>query len=467
MTEFNRLSASEAAQKIAAREITSEQLVRDCLARIEARDKEVEAWQYVDPEAAIAQARALDKGPVRGPIHGVPLGVKDIFDTYDMPSEYGCAIYKGNRPRADAATVARARHCGMVILGKTVTTELATHVPSRTHNPHNTAHTPGGSSAGSAAAVADCMVQLAIGTQTVGSTIRPASFCGVVGITPTYGLVSRYGLIDYANSLDKIGTIGKTVWDAAFLLSRIAGHDHRDSTSLQAERKDYTQALGKDIKGVTIGVPKEYFENINNDVEKAVWNSIHKLESLGASWKKISLPNTKYALSAYYIIATAEASTNLSKLCGMRYGLHMDLKGGFNEYFSRVRSEGFGEEAKRRIMLWTFARMSGYRDKYYLRALKVRTLVINDFKKAFKGCDVLAAPTMPILPPKFSEIAELTPLQNYQMDVLTVPANLAGVPMVSVPCGFSGKLPIGMHLIADHLQEEKLLQTAHAFERAM
>jgi aspartyl-tRNA(Asn)/glutamyl-tRNA(Gln) amidotransferase subunit A len=214
-------------------------------------------------------------------------------------------------------------------------------------------------------------------------------------------------------------------------------------------------------------VPKEYFSNVNKNIEKAVWDGIHKLESMGCQIEKVSLPSTKFALPAYYIIATVEASTNLSKFCGMRYGLHGQLKGGFNEYFSRIRTEGFGEEAKRRIILGTFARMSGYRDKYYLQALKARTLVIRDFKKAFSKVDVLAAPTMPILPPKFSEISDLTAAQQYQMDVLTVPANLAGVPMISVPCGFSGKLPIGLHLIADHLQEERLLQAAYNFERSM
>ncbi len=407
-------------------------------------------------------------------LFGLPVSVKDNICVKGMQSSAGSRILEGYIPPFDATAVARVLHAGGEVLGKTnqdefgfgtFSTNSGYGVPK---NPHDPERSCGGSSGGAAglAAAAD-FPHVALAESTGGSISCPASFCGVVGITPTYGLVSRYGLIDYANSLDKIGTIGKTVWDAAFLLSRIAGHDHRDSTSLNTERKDYTQNLGKDVKGMKIGIPKEYFENINKDIDKAVWNSVHKLESLGASWKKISLPNTKYALSAYYIIATAEASTNLAKLCGMRYGLHMDLKGGFNEYFSRVRSEGFGDEAKRRIMLGTFARMSGYRDKYYLRALKVRTLVINDFKKAFRGCDVLAAPTMPILPPKFSEIAELTPLQNYQMDVLTVPANLAGVPMISVPCGFSGKLPIGLHLIAGHLQEERLLQVAHAFERAM
>src|SRR3989338_1633869 len=273
------------------------------------------------------------------PLFGLPVSVKDNICVRGMHSSAGSKMLEGYIPPFDATAVSRILHAGGEVLGKTnqdefgfgtFSTNSGYGVPK---NPHDPERSCGGSSGGAAGltAAAD-FPHVALGESTGGSISCPASFCGVVGITPTYGLVSRYGLIDYANSLDKIGTIGKTVWDAAFLLSRIAGHDHRDSTSLQAERKDYTQALGKDIKGVTIGGPKENFDNINKEGEKAVWNSIHKLESLGASWKKISLPNTKYALSAYYIIATAEASTNLSKLCGMRYGLHMDLKGGFNEY---------------------------------------------------------------------------------------------------------------------------------------
>ncbi len=408
------------------------------------------------------------------PLFGLPVSVKDNICVRGMQSSAGSKILDGYVPPFDATVVAKILRAGGEVLGKTnqdefgfgtFSTNSGYGVPK---NPHDPERSCGGSSGGAAGltAAAD-FPHIALAESTGGSISCPAAFCGVAGLTPTYGLVSRYGLIDYANSLDKIGPIGKNVWDVAFMLSIIAGHDHRDSTSLKTKETDYTKSLGKDIRGMKIGIPKEYFQNVNRDIDRAVWNSIHKLESLGASWKKVSLPNTKYALSSYYIIATAEASTNLAKFCGMRYGMHLELKKGFNEYFSAVRAEGFGDEAKRRIMLGTFARMSGYRDKYYLRALKVRTLVINDFKKAFKSVDVLAAPTMPILPPKFSEIAELTPIQQYQMDVLTVPANLAGVPMISVPCGFSGRLPIGLHLIGDHLQEEKILQAAYAFEKSM
>jgi len=384
-----------------------------------------------------------------------------------MQSSAGSLILDGYIPPFDATSVTRAKQSGCTILGKTNQDEFGfgTFSVNSTYgipkNPLNQQKSCGGSSGGAAGLTqALDYPHIALAESTGGSISCPAAFCSVVGLTPTYGLVSRYGLIDFANSLDKIGPIGKSVYDVALMLSIIAGHDPRDSTSVKQGKKDYQ--LGKDIKRLRIGVPKEYFHSIDKKVEKSVWNAIKQLESLGATYKKISLPNTKYAISAYYIIATAEASTNLAKYCGMRYGLHLDLKGNFNEYFSSVRSKGFGEEAKRRIILGTFARMSGYREAYYLKAMKVRTLIINDFKKAFKSCDVIAAPTMPITPPKLSAIAKLSPIQQYQMDILTVPANLAGIPMISVPT--KQKEPIGLHLLGDHLQEGKILQVADAYE---
>jgi aspartyl-tRNA(Asn)/glutamyl-tRNA(Gln) amidotransferase subunit A len=307
------------------------------------------------------------------------------------------------------------------------------------------------------------MPHIALAQSTGGSISCPAAWCGVVGLTPTYGLVSRWGLIDYANSLDKIGPIGKSVYDVALMLSVISGHDPKDSTSLKHAVHDYTQfADRRELHGVKIGIPKEYFAGADKDVEKQVWQAIKKLESLGATCKEVSLPLTKYALPAYYIIATAEASTNLAKFCGLRYGMHAELKGNAEEYFSRVRAEGFGEEAKRRIMLGTFARMAGYKDAYYTKAMQIRTLIIKEFKQALKKFDLLAAPTMPILPPKFDDIKKLTPTQVYQMDLLTVPANLAGLPMISVPV--RAGTPIGLHLIGDHLQEPRLIEVAAAFE---
>jgi aspartyl-tRNA(Asn)/glutamyl-tRNA(Gln) amidotransferase subunit A len=306
---------------------------------------------------------------------------------------------------------------------------------------------------------------LAISESTGGSISCPASFCGVVGITPTYGRTSRWGLIDYANSLDKIGCMGKTVRDAALLLSVISGPDRYDSTVLHSPVEDYTVYADEQLEGLHVGVPREYFgEGVDEGVSDAVWRGIKRLEDKGAEISEVSLPFTRYSLSSYYIIAMAEASTNLAKFCGLRYGHHLPLEGSFDGYFSAVRSEGFGDEAKRRIILGTYARMAGYRDAYYLKALKVRTRVIDDFKRVFRGVDVLAAPTMPVVAPRFDEIADMEPIQHYMMDVLTVAPNLAGIPMASVPCGRSDGMPVGLHLMADHLGEGEVVRAAAAVE---
>jgi aspartyl-tRNA(Asn)/glutamyl-tRNA(Gln) amidotransferase subunit A len=399
-------------------------------------------------------------------LYGLPVTVKDNICTKDMQSSAGSKILDGYVPPFDATSVARIREAGGFIAGKTnqdefgfgtFSTNSAYGIPK---NPIDPERSCGGSSGGAAGVIAALKFpQIALAESTGGSISCPAAFCNVVGLTPTYGLVSRYGLIDYANSLDKIGIIAREVHDAALGLSIIAGHDNRDSTSLETQRKSYTN-LETDAKSVRIAVPKEYFASLDESVEKSVWDAIKKLESNGAHYQEISLPTTKYALAAYYVIATSEASTNLSKFCGLRYGASEKLEGGFNQYFTSVRTKGFGEEAKRRIILGTFARMSGYREQYYMKAMRVRTLIGNDFKKVFGAFDVIAAPTMPVVAPKFTEIEKLTPLENYQMDVLTVPANLTGLPHISVPCGnFTG-----LHLIGDHLDEERLLSIAGFYE---
>jgi len=403
-------------------------------------------------------------------LHGLPMSVKDSICTRGIGSFAGSRILDGYVPPFDATVVAKAKDRGAIVIGKTNQDEFGFGTFSTNSgfgipkNPLDPQRVCGGSSGGAAALVAALdMPHIALAQSTGGSISCPAAWCGVVGLTPTYGLISRWGLIDYANSLDKIGPIGKSVYDVALMLSIVSGHDAKDSTSLKHAAHDYTQFSDRrELHGVKIGVPKEYFAGTDKDVEKQIWIAIKKLESLGATCKEISLPLTKYALPAYYIIATAEASTNLAKFCGLRYGMHAELKGNAEEYFSRVRAEGFGEEAKRRIMLGTFARMAGYKDAYYTKAMQVRTLVIKEFKHAFKRFDLLAAPTMPILPPKFDDIKKLTPTQVYQMDVLTVPANLAGLPMISVPA-LAGT-PIGLHLIGDHLQEPRLIEVAAAFE---
>jgi aspartyl-tRNA(Asn)/glutamyl-tRNA(Gln) amidotransferase subunit A len=409
----------------------------------------------------------------KGKLSGIAVSVKDNICTEGMQSTAGSRILEGYVPPFDATVVERAKQAGATIVGKTAqdefgfgtfSTNCAYDIPK---NPHDKERSCGGSSGGAACLTAAAEFKhIAIAESTGGSISCPSAFCGVVGLTPTYGLVSRWGLIDYANSLDKIGPIAKNTKDAALMLSIIAGRDPRDSTSLKVKPQDYTKRLGESVKGMKIGLPKEYFgEGVDETVAKKVRDAIKKLEGMGCKVEKVSLPHTQYALPAYYIIAMAESSTNLAKFCGMRYGLHAALKGNYNEYFSTVRTTGFGEEAKRRIILGTYARMAGYRDAYYLKALKIRTKVIQDFKKAFKSVDVLCAPTMPVIAPKFSEIEKLTPIENYMMDILTVAPNLAGIPMVSVPCGKLKGMPIGLHIMGDHLQEGKIIQVANAFEK--
>jgi len=410
-----------------------------------------------------------------GHLFGLPISVKDNICVKDMQSAAGSKILAGYIPTFDATAVARVKQSGGNILGKTnqdefgfgtFSTNSGFSIPK---NPHDPQRSCGGSSGGAAGLTAAATFpHIALAESTGGSISCPASFCGVVGLTPTYGLVSRYGLIDYANSLDKIGVIGKNVFDAALMLSVIAGHDDKDFTSINKKKYDYTNHIKTDnnLHGLRIAVPKEYFRNIDKGVEQSVWQAIENLKELGAKYKEVSLPTTRYALAAYYIIATSEASTNLAKYCGIRYGLSMEIEGNFDEYFSKVRTAGFGEEAKRRIMLGTFARMSGYRDQYYLKAMKVRTLIIQDFKRIFRKYHAIAAPTMPVIAPKFSEIKKMSPLQTYQMDVLTVAPNLAGIPHVSMPCGFAKKMPVGLHLIGDHLQEARLIEIASAYENA-
>ena len=431
----------------------------------------------VDLAKAVEEAKKLDQkynffttiASANG--SGIPIVAKDNICTKDIETTAGSEVLKGYKPTFDATVISRLKAAGGKVIGKNTMDEFgfgtfATNTYKIPKNPLDEERSCGGSSGGSAGYVAASkLVDFAVSESTGGSISCPAAFCGVVGLTPTYGLVSRYGLIDYASSLDKIGVVSKTVKDSAEVLSIISGYDGKDSTCLETKKQKYESFVGKNIKGMKIGVPKEYFEGVDEKVSKKVWDGIKKLEKLGAKVVDISLPLTKAALSAYYIIATAEASTNLAKFCGLRYGLHLDLKGNFNEYFSEVRSAGFGEEAKRRVMLGTFVRMAGYRDQYYLKALKVRRLLIEEFEKTFSKVDVVASPTMPVIAPKFSEIKKLTPLENYLMDILTVPANLAGLPHLSVPCGEVNGMPVGLQFIGEHFQEAEIIQAGSAYEQ--
>jgi len=405
---------------------------------------------------------------------GVAISVKDAICVKNVETTAGSKILQGYKPLFDAFVIQKVKEEGGIIIGKTsqdefgfggfsVNVGIGFKVPK---NPFDNERSCGGSSGGAAGLSQKLSNHIALGESTGGSIVEPASFCGVYGLCPTYGRVSRYGLIDFANSLDKIGSIGKTIEDVALLMNVISGYDKNDSTSLKLKNEDYENYLKKSIKGMKIGIIKEAFgTGVEREIEKNVYNGIEELKEEGAKAEEISLElPIKYGIATYYMIATSEASTNLAKYCGMRYGATEKLEGNFNEYFTKVRSNNFGDEAKRRIVLGTFARMAGYRDAFYLKAMKVRTLMINEYKKAFKKFDALVSPTASILPPKFSEIEKLTPLQHYMIDIMTVSPNIAGLPHLNVPVGFEKNLPIGMLLIADHLQEGKLIQLGSAVE---
>ena len=405
---------------------------------------------------------------------GVAVSAKDAICVKGVESTAGSRILKGYKPLFDATVIRKAVEHGAIIIGKTAQDEfgfgsfsvnvgLDYKVPK---NPFDAARSCGGSSGGAGGiAQKASFPHIALGESTGGSIASPASFCGVFGLTPTYGRVSRYGLMDFGNSLDKIGTLGKNAYDAALLLECIAGFDNNESTTINKPVDDYTNFNNKKRNNIRVGIIKETFKDIDGKVEKNVRDGIKKLEENDVKAEEISLSlPVKYGLAAYYLIGTSEASTNLAKYCGMRYGISEELKGNFNEYFSAVRSKNFGQEAKRRIMLGTFARMSGYRDAYYIKAMKVRSKIVGEYKKLFKKYDALISPTMPILPPKFSEIEKLSPLQHYMMDIMLVGPNLAGLPHLNVPVGFENKLPVGMLLIGDHLEESKILQMGSLFE---
>ncbi|MFP4046122.1 MAG: amidase family protein [Candidatus Aenigmatarchaeota archaeon] len=406
-----------------------------------------------------------------GRLKGLPFFLKDSICSKGDLTQAGSKILKGYKPPFDATVSKRLKEAGGVLMGKTHQDEFAFGTGSiycalaTPKNPWDEERCCGGSSggaAGLAAALDQPMINL--GESTGGSISEPAAFCGVVGLTPTYGVVSRYGLISYGNSLDKIGPIARRVEDVAIGLEIISGKDRMDQTTVESNG-NYSETREGDISGKTIGLPKQYFEAAESGVRKRVEEATKEMEEMGAELKEVDLPTTEAALPAYYVIAPAEASTNLAKYCGMRYGMHEKLEGNFNEYFARVRSEGFGPEVKRRVMLGTYTRMAGYRDKYYVKALKVRQKIIDDFKRVFKDVDILAGPTAPMVAPEIDELEEMSPVEQYKLDKLTAPINLAGMPQISLPCGFSNEMPVGLHLMGDHFQEKKILRTARAYEK--
>ncbi|MBI4210056.1 MAG: Asp-tRNA(Asn)/Glu-tRNA(Gln) amidotransferase subunit GatA [Candidatus Diapherotrites archaeon] len=449
---------------------------------IEKKNKKFHHFNSFDRKSVIAQAGALEKEIKKGrkgKLLGVPVSVKDCICVKGVESRAGSRILSGYRPVFDATAVARAREEGAIILGKTAQDEFGFGTFSVNHmahtiegdktggvkiplNPLDPQRSCGGSSGGAAgfSALTE-YTHIAIGESTGGSIACPASFCGVASITPTYGAVSRYGLMDYANSLDKIGAIGKSVPDVALLMGVIAGKDVRDSTSADSPGFE-----AGSVSGMRIGVPKELMAAIGDGKLKGVaLEKLRRAEELGCTLVDVSMPmNAAYGVAVYYLIAMAEASTNLAKYCGMRYGHSRKLEGGFNEYFSSVRSEAFGEEAKRRILLGTFARMSGFRDAYYLRAMKARTRLISEFMAVLGKVDVVAHPAMPVVAPRFSEIERLTPMENYAMDLCTVPANLCGLPHATINAGLMGGLPVGLMFTAGHFKDSTAVSVAAALE---
>ncbi len=419
----------------------------------------------------VTLAKAPSGFQKKGRLAGLPVSVKDCICTEGLQSTAGSRILEGYIPPFDSTCVRKVKEEGGVVVGKTNQDEFGFGTFSANsgfavpRNPLDPARSCGGSSGGAAGLTAALdFPHMALAESTGGSISCPASFCGVIGLTPTYGLVSRWGLIDYANSLDKIGVMGKYVEDTAIMLDVIAGQDARDVTSIKG-KGNCSKSLKGNVKGLKLGVPQEYFgEGVDKNVSKTVLDTISRLEGEGARTVKVSLPMTRHVVSTYYIIACSEASTNLAKFCGMRYGKEEAVVGDFNEYFSKVRGKYFGKEAKRRLLLGTFSRMAGYRDKYYLKAMQARTKIIQDFKTAFRKCDVLVAPTMPVIAPKFSEIERMAPLQQYMIDILTAGPNLAGIPQLSVPCGKVKGMPVGLHVLGDHLEERKVLEVGKAVE---
>ncbi|HHV25181.1 MAG TPA: Asp-tRNA(Asn)/Glu-tRNA(Gln) amidotransferase subunit GatA [Methanosarcina sp.] len=421
-------------------------------------------------EKALEQAKKIDTKGHNGPLAGVPIAIKDNISVAGLPNSCGSKLLENYIPPFNAHVIEKLLAAGAVILGKTNMDEFAmgssteTSYFGPTANPWDLERVPGGSSGGSTAVVAAGQAPFALGSDTGGSIRCPAAFCGVVGLKPTYGAVSRHGVVAYANSLEQVGPLANNVTDIAVLMDVIAGYDHKDSTSIDS-KTEYQKALVEDVKGLKIGIPKEFFgEGIHPDVEKAVWNAIHKYESLGAAWEELSMPNIKYALASYYIIAVSEASSNLARFDGTSYGFRASGD-NWHTMVSKTRAEGFGAEVKRRILLGTYALSAGYHDKYYLKALKVRTLVKKDFDRALSKVDVLMAPTMPNPAFKIGETIE-DPLTLYLSDVNTCPINLAGLPSISVPCGFTDGLPIGLQIMGKPFDEPTVLRAAYTFEQS-
>jgi len=471
------LTAVELGKKIKAKEITVVDAVKASLEQIKKLEPVVHAYVTVDEEGALKKAeevqRLIDDGTLTGPLAGVPVAIKDNMCTKDLLTTCSSKILYNFVPTFSAEAVINLEKAGAVILGKTNMDEFAmgstteTSAYGVTRNPWDPEHVPGGSSGGSCAAVAAEECFFALGSDTGGSIRQPSSFCGVTGIKPTYGTVSRYGLIAYGSSLDQIGPIARDVTDCATILEAISSYDKKDSTSIPREDMDFTSALVDDVKGMRIGIPRDYLgEGLDEEVKEAILKAAKVLEDKGAIVEEFDLGLVKYAIPAYYVIASAEASSNLSRFDGVKYGLRAKEYEGLHEMYKKSRSEGFGEEVKRRIMLGSFVLSSGYYDAYYLKALRTKALIKKEFDKAFEKYDVILGPAAPSTAPKLGESLS-DPLKMYLGDIYTISVNLAGLPGMTVPCGKdSAGLPIGLQLIGDCFQEKKIIRAGYAFEQS-
>lgn len=474
--KITELTVHELQDKLASGELTVTQITKAYTDRIQEKEGQVEAFVTTLTDEATEEAKKMEEkiasGEIKSSLAGIPIGIKDNMCTKGVRTTCSSRMLENFVAPYDATVIEKINEQGMINLGKLNMDEFAMGASTeysyfkKTKNPWNLNTVPGGSSGGSAAAVAAQMVPWALGSDTGGSIRQPAAFCGVVGLKPTYGLVSRYGLVAFASSLDQIGPITKDVRDAAILLNVIAGHDEKDSTSQNIEKKDYTKALEKDIKGIKIGVPKEYFgEGINPEVKEKLMQATEEYKKMGAEVEEFSLDIAKYALATYYIVACAEASSNLGRFDGIRYGYRTKNFTNLKDIYKNSRSEGFGPEVKRRIILGTYVLSSGYYDAYYKKAQLVRTLVMKEFEKAFAKYDVLLTPTSPTVAFEIGTRSN-NPLEMYLADICTVSVNIAGLPGISIPCGVDSKgMPVGMQLIGNRFQEEKILNAAYAYEQ--
>ncbi len=474
MSDLFNKTAHELTSLLKQRKTSSIEITESVLSRTKKLESDIHAFVSLDEESALESARRADdllrKGDA-GPLTGIPMAIKDNMCFKGRRTSCGSKILENFRPPYNATVVDKIQSEGMVILGSANMDEFAmgssteTSFWGPTRNPWGLDFTPGGSSGGSAAAVAAGETPVSLGSDTGGSIRLPASYCGVTGLKPTYGAVSRFGLVAYASSLDQIGPFARDVRDIALMLNLICGHDPLDSTSVPTEYPDFTTFLDKPVKGMTIGAPSQFLDKIENrDVEKAVLEARRVFESLGIKFVELSLPHLDYGIAAYYIIAPCEASSNLARYDGVKYGYRSDDVDGMIDMYCKSRAAGFGQEVKRRIMLGTYALSSGYYDAYYLKAAKIRTLITNDFKRAFESCDAIFCPTAPA--PAFRLGEKINdPIQMYLTDVFTIPVNMAGLPGISIPCGVSTEgLPIGLQLISSHFQEGKLVQLSSAFQ---